>query len=484
VKIATLAVGAVLGLHAFSFVSVAGEPASVALVIDASGSMTARLPSGQARIDAAKQAIADLAATFADDLNVSLRAYGHQSHRSKKDCADTELLSGFGAARDRRDEIVKKSAALKAQGYTPITYVLGLAADDLKNQPGRRTIVLVSDGKETCEGDPCILARKLAEADASLTIHTVGFGVDDQTRRQLQCIARAGRGEYRDADDASGLLAGMQQAAQAEPPPTETAQIVVDTSGPGLLKVENGEFHDVINAETGETVATISNADKGTASLPAGIYNVKFGDGLFWKSIEVRAAETTTIRAGVLKVASNQFHAVLDDETRQEVLKYSNDEDGMPVPPGTYAVTLGKAVWGNVRIAEGETVTLNPGVLKIANAESHKVIDADSGEEISTYATGADFLALPPGRFLVMFGQKAWPVTLAAGQEMVLNPGGLSVTPPEFYTVFSDDGSKAATLPTGAKRVLLPPGQYFIKVKGTKTPFTVKEGLFTEIKVN
>jgi hypothetical protein len=50
--------------------------------------------------------------------------------------------------------------------------------------------------------------------------------------------------------------------------------------------------------------------------------------------------------------------------------------------------------------------------------------------------------------------------------------------------VFSDDGSKAATLPTGAKRVLLPPGQYFIKVKGTKTPFTVKEGLFTEIKVN
>ena len=71
-------------------------------------------------------------------------------------------------------------------------------------------------------GDPCLLAKKLAEADAQLTIHTIGFGVDAQTRAQLQCIADEGRGKYHSANSVAQLVASMASAAE-----TETEEIII-----------------------------------------------------------------------------------------------------------------------------------------------------------------------------------------------------------------------------------------------------------------
>jgi hypothetical protein len=397
------------------------EPASVALVIDASGSMTAKLVTGETRIDAAKQAIAELAGKLPDDINVSLRAYGHQSHRSKKDCKDTALLTPFGSARDRRGEIVARSGALTAQGYTPITHVLGLAADDLKSQPGRRTIVLVSDGKETCEGDPCVLARKLAEADAALTIHTVGFGVDDQTRRQLQCIARAGRGDYRDANGAGDLLDGMIKAAESAPPKKlAAAELTVAVNKPGALAIENGQFHNVLDAATGRVVGSIGNGIF-RIELPAGVYHAQFGDRLLWKSIEVEAGKTTTIRAAVLKIDNHQFHDVLDAETGQEVADYANTQDYIALPPGRYDVTFGDARWGEFELKEGETRTLIP--------------------------------------------------------------GGVAFDPATFQTILKEDGTRAAIAATGASRVMLPPGRYKVKLKAGDLPIEIREGEILTVRL-
>ncbi len=143
---------------------------SVALVLDASGSMNGRLADGTAKIRAAKSAVRDLAGRLPGDVRLSLRAYGHQSPRARHDCKDTQLLVPFGAADGVRGNVIGTSDGLTAKGYTPITYVLGLAADDLKPETGEKVLVLVSDGKETCEGDPCLLAKKLAEADADLAV--------------------------------------------------------------------------------------------------------------------------------------------------------------------------------------------------------------------------------------------------------------------------------------------------------------------------
>lgn len=68
---------------------------------------------------------------------------------------------------------------MKAQGYTPITYVLQLAAADIAKEPGARTVVLVSDGTETCPRDPCAAATLLAQgADAALRLGTSRLSPD------------------------------------------------------------------------------------------------------------------------------------------------------------------------------------------------------------------------------------------------------------------------------------------------------------------
>ena len=86
------------------------------------------------------------------------------------------------------------------------------AADDL-SESGRRSILLVSDGEETCDVDPCDTARKIAERGIDLKIDVIGLDVAGKARRQLRCIAREGRGTYYDADSADDLEASLDKLA-------------------------------------------------------------------------------------------------------------------------------------------------------------------------------------------------------------------------------------------------------------------------------
>ena len=190
---------------------------STLLVLDASGSMNARLPDGQTRIDAAKKAVADLVARMDPGTRLALRAYGHQSPTQKKDCKDTALLVGFAPMASNRAEVIAEAQAMQARGYTPITHALTAAAQDIASEEsGERIVVLVSDGQETCASDPCVAARALAAADARLVIHTIGFGVGAAARTQLQCIANVARGSYFDANSAASLASTLGKAAQTK----------------------------------------------------------------------------------------------------------------------------------------------------------------------------------------------------------------------------------------------------------------------------
>ena len=97
---------------------------SIALILDASGSMNAGLPEGRTRIQAAKAAVEEIVEKLPPDVRLSLRVYGHQSPTVKHDCRDTELLVGFDGLAANKPAILAKTRVIKAQGYTPITYVL------------------------------------------------------------------------------------------------------------------------------------------------------------------------------------------------------------------------------------------------------------------------------------------------------------------------------------------------------------------------
>src|SRR5882757_1263873 len=101
---------------------------SVDLVIDASGSMKARLPDGVTRMDAAKAAVEQLVGTLPADDRLALRAYGHQSPTARKDCKDTALLVPFGDSGSSKAAVTGSVQGLQPLGYTPIAYSLTLAA--------------------------------------------------------------------------------------------------------------------------------------------------------------------------------------------------------------------------------------------------------------------------------------------------------------------------------------------------------------------
>jgi len=426
----TLRACAVLGLSlAVSAPANAGK--SIALILDASGSMNAKLPEGRTRIEAAKTAVDEIIGKLPPDVRISLRAYGHQSPTSKHDCKDTELMVGFDGLAANKASILAKAHAIKAQGYTPITYVIKLAAEDVSKEDAKpRVVILVSDGKETCEGDPCATAKALADADASLVIHTIGFAVDTAAKYQLQCIARVARGKYYDANSAGKLADALGEAAKTEaapPPPTaprQTTRIVVTgPPKPGKLAIQNAEMmgHVVTEAETDKPVGKLSSFTT-SIQLPAGFYNVAFGKTQ-WKSIEVKSGETTTIVPAVLEIrrASISGHRVLDNETGEDLGGIVSTNPRMTVLPSTFAVTFGKAVWKNIEVKAGEHKVLNPGTIKVEGAPITGIPIKDAEDTIVVKVTSVgNWVPLPPGKYAVEIGNQTVPVDLAEGQDVVI----------------------------------------------------------------
>lgn len=186
------------------------------IVIDSSGSMAAAL-SGKTRLDAARGVLDEILVRWPRSAPLGVVAYGH---RRTSDCADIEVLAPIGPP--DAASLKRRYAGLMARGKTPLAASLQQAASMLREVGKGGTIILVTDGIETCHPDPCAVARALRAADATLSVHVVGFAVEAKDEKQLSCIAQAGGGQYRTAANAAGLLDGLRMAARAatEAPPT------------------------------------------------------------------------------------------------------------------------------------------------------------------------------------------------------------------------------------------------------------------------
>ncbi|HEU5265370.1 MAG TPA: VWA domain-containing protein [Jatrophihabitans sp.] len=180
--------------------------APVMVVLDASGSMNTADAPGP-RIAAAKRAVRGLVDGVPAGAHVGLEVYGTSTGSSGAEkaagCREIKVLMPVGPidpiAFDARVD------AIKASGYTPIGSALRRAAQSLPKE-GARSIVLVSDGEDTCAPPkPCDVAKELKQQGVDLTVHTVGFKVNPAARAQLQCIAAATGGSYRDAADGPSL---------------------------------------------------------------------------------------------------------------------------------------------------------------------------------------------------------------------------------------------------------------------------------------
>ena len=351
--------------------------------------------------------------------------YGAQSSASQKNCQDTHLAVPFGAASAGGGAITATVDGAKAQGYTPIAYSLGQAANDFPADAKERVIVLVSDGKETCQGDPVVAAKALAAK--GITVHTVGFVVDTAARGQLQAIARATGGTYFDAPVGPELPDTLKKALNAC---TQRVVALPAKPKPGKLRTTSATWltsHDVLNAETGEKVGEFNSSHR-EMTLPAGIYEVRFGPAS-WRGIEVRPGETTTIEPGVLKVevGNPSVHvnaSVVDSETGETHGTITPMSSSVTVMPGVYDLHFRKAEWRFVKVDGGKTITLRPAAVILAPGLKWKAarITTQDGTEVFRFDAVTSRAALPPGDYIVEVDGNKIPFPATEGEVLEVKP--------------------------------------------------------------
>ena len=131
---------------------------NVEIVLDASNSMWGRMQ-GRTKMEIAKETLHGLVSAMPPDLRIGLRAYGHRHGHAKKNCEDSELLVAPGP--DNQQGIAAAIVGLQARGQTPLAYSLRQVREDFVGLTGVRAVVLVTDGIESCGGDPVVAAREL-----------------------------------------------------------------------------------------------------------------------------------------------------------------------------------------------------------------------------------------------------------------------------------------------------------------------------------
>jgi hypothetical protein len=183
----------------------------VQIILDMSGSMAGRAGDEQ-KASAARKAVATSLESMPDETPVALRVYGHRVPKDQKTeaCRDSELVIPFQPV-DRK-AIMNALEGAQPLGQTPIEFSLHEAAEDFGPPEASEdaVIILVSDGIETCGGDPIRLARELMREGFKIKIFTVGFDVDEKARRQLQAVSEATGASYVDARDSTGLEEAME----------------------------------------------------------------------------------------------------------------------------------------------------------------------------------------------------------------------------------------------------------------------------------
>lgn len=173
--------------------------ASMILVLDASGSMWGQL-NGKAKIVIAKEVMKELIDEIPENFQTGLTVYGH---RRKGDCNDIEMILLPGPHNPAA--MKKKIMAINPKGKTPLSDAVKKAAQALKYTEEKATVVLVSDGIETCHIDPCSLAAELAMTGVDFTIHVIGFDISKGDQERLRCLADKTGGLFLSADNAGSL---------------------------------------------------------------------------------------------------------------------------------------------------------------------------------------------------------------------------------------------------------------------------------------
>ena len=426
--------------------AVQAKTVNIEYILDASGSMV-ELMGGEMKIDIAKRTLSDLVGRLPQDaaevdLNAGLRIYGHRTGATEDPaigCKDTALevpIEGVPV-----ESIREKIAGIKARGRTPIAYSLRQALNDFPpSGDGENIIILISDGKETCGGDPCAVAKELHESGIRLKIHVVGFDIKPEEREQLECIAKVTGGEYFAADSAADLGKALSKA-QEQVLKKESTSVRIKAVGPGTLRLGPagwvaGEpyYFRVVSAADGREVAKGSSLQD--LMLPAGKYRLVWrqwehgsGEADLGTEFELEPGKTTTLRldTGIHLVPAKwvagapYYWYLKDPKSGKEALRVSGKWDAVLAPPGDYELWYRQWQHGSNEVCLSKSVTIEKGKctefdvdtgVKILPADPQMkepynwiLKDRETGDETVSVSYKWGPVPVPPGHYSLSLRQ-------------------------------------------------------------------------------
>ncbi|HEX5693103.1 MAG TPA: VWA domain-containing protein, partial [Arenimonas sp.] len=205
-----------------------GSGEQAIIVLDASGSMWGQID-GKPKLEIARETLATVLKDTPPDMALGLMAYGH---REKGNCDDIELVVPVRAG--SAGDIAAAASKMKFLGMTPLSDAVAKAANELRFTEQKATVILITDGLETCKADPCALGKELEESGVDFTAHVVGFGLSAEEGKQVACLAENTGGSYLAANDADGLAAALTRTVVEAPPepPAPEATLEADDTVP------------------------------------------------------------------------------------------------------------------------------------------------------------------------------------------------------------------------------------------------------------
>ena len=469
-------------LSSFSVQADGGE--KVIMVLDGSGSMWGQID-GTAKIVIAREVIDGVLTNWDNQVELGLIAYGH---REKGNCGDIETLVPVGPL--DKAVFMERVNAINPKGKTPISTSVRQAADALKYTEEKATVILVSDGLETCDADPCALASELETKGIDFTTHVVGFDLTEEESAGLQCIADNTGGKFLQASNANELTAALTQTVEAvkdEPEEPQGIRLRARLCGDCEILADGKLFWWVYKPETDlegkREELDRSGSDAPLFELTPGTYHVvgRYGNGSVYRNVDLVVEEGKTtdhvmiMDAGGVKLSAiptagaeplddKMFYWVYAPEKDLEGNQKEFDRSGSAAPliwlmSGTYEVRArhGKAFASTELVIEaGKTIEhvfdMNAGYLRatgISTAGGEVLKDKmfywvlsttkdleGKRTEIDRSGGAEPFFRLPAGTYLLRaqhgkaFAEKEVTVTAGAltEEQLDMNAGYLKVS--------------------------------------------------------
>lgn len=249
------------------------QPIRVIVMIDGSGSMAGRM-SGRTKLELAREAALGFVDGLPASAQSSLLVFGQQGDNSQagkaKSCSAIDVLAPMSAD---RGQLRAALGQVRAVGWTPLAGGLDRAEALLTASatPGEQVIYVVSDGEETCGGDPVAVASRINSGRTRAIVNIIGFNLPSGEAAKLTAVARAGGGGFINLSNAAELervTAQVRESIRRTDNEVATSLATTDNNVATSIAIMDAETCASILATDENTAMSIDLTDREVAGRP------------------------------------------------------------------------------------------------------------------------------------------------------------------------------------------------------------------------